>query len=227
MGHRESGDVVVGMGVQAEDPLLLLITHCREMKQQEARLRIATLLLLLGCAALVVFNCADFTHRRAAMAVVSSPAPSIQNPLNPAARLSTPSPLRIDLRSIYELEGPVKKIIQWDPVFGGEGGAYDNVSRAIVIPATGQYFVYMRFMLCPCDPKPDKTPEAFVVMLQSSMKGYDEVQNLTYIREDHGCQDKSVYMGQLFELQKGDQLRVFLEAGYELIRKSSFGAFLT
>ncbi|XP_012708984.2 uncharacterized protein LOC105918448 [Fundulus heteroclitus] len=112
-------------------------------------------------------------------------------------------------------------------MFGGEGGAYDNVSRSIVIPATGQYFVYMRFMLYPCDMKPNKNPEAFEVELKQSIRGYDKDQILIDIRESDDWHDKNVYVGQLFRLHEGDKLRVFLEAGYKLIRRSSFGAFLT
>ncbi|XP_015229039.1 PREDICTED: uncharacterized protein LOC107083950 [Cyprinodon variegatus] len=63
MGHSESKELVVEMN--SEDPLLLIINHCREMKQQEARLRIVTLLLLLGCSALTVFTCLEFSYRKA------------------------------------------------------------------------------------------------------------------------------------------------------------------
>lgn len=44
------------MGVSRDEPALILIDHCRDMKKQEARLRLVTLLLLLGCAALFVYS---------------------------------------------------------------------------------------------------------------------------------------------------------------------------
>lgn len=62
-----SGPVEV-RGHREEESLLILINHCREMKQQEARLRLITLLLLLGCAAAFIFiSCADLSQRRAAV----------------------------------------------------------------------------------------------------------------------------------------------------------------
>lgn len=48
------GDAVIG--VSPNEPVLILIKHCRDMKQQETRLRLITLLLLLGCTALFCFT---------------------------------------------------------------------------------------------------------------------------------------------------------------------------
>lgn len=46
-------DSVMNMG--PDEPVLILIKHCRDMKQQETRLRLVTLLLLLSCTALFIF----------------------------------------------------------------------------------------------------------------------------------------------------------------------------
>lgn len=39
-----------------DEPALILIRHCRDMKRQEACLRLITLLLLFSCTALFVFT---------------------------------------------------------------------------------------------------------------------------------------------------------------------------
>lgn len=43
------------LDMNQDDSVLILIKHCRDMKQQESRLRLVTLLLLLSCMALVIF----------------------------------------------------------------------------------------------------------------------------------------------------------------------------
>lgn len=49
-----SGDSVIGIG--PDESVLILIKHCSDMKQQEMRLRLITLLLLLSCMALILFT---------------------------------------------------------------------------------------------------------------------------------------------------------------------------
>lgn len=52
------GDALIN--VSSDESVLILINHCRDMKRQEARLRLITLLLLLGCTALFVYStCAN------------------------------------------------------------------------------------------------------------------------------------------------------------------------
>lgn len=48
------GDSVIDMG--PDESVLILIKHCRDMKQQETRLRLITLILLLSCIALILFT---------------------------------------------------------------------------------------------------------------------------------------------------------------------------
>lgn len=75
-----SGSVEVRVH-REEESLLILINHCREMKQQEARLRLITLLLLLGCAAAFIFiSCADFSQRRAAVRAADRGRPDLIQP---------------------------------------------------------------------------------------------------------------------------------------------------
>lgn len=56
------GDSVIEMS--PDESVLILIKHCRDMKQQETRLRLATLLLLLSCMALILFNTIDPRRER-------------------------------------------------------------------------------------------------------------------------------------------------------------------
>lgn len=56
------GDAVIE--VIPDESVLILIKHCRDMKQQETRLRLATLLLLLSCMALILFNTVDLRRER-------------------------------------------------------------------------------------------------------------------------------------------------------------------
>lgn len=49
-----AGESAIGMG--EDESALILIKHCNDMKQQEARLRLITLLLLLVNMALVLFT---------------------------------------------------------------------------------------------------------------------------------------------------------------------------
>ena len=55
-------DSTIDMG--RDESVLILIKHCRDMKQQETRLRLITLLLLLSCmAAFALTTCADLWQR--------------------------------------------------------------------------------------------------------------------------------------------------------------------
>lgn len=48
------GDAVMGTGL--DKSTLILIKHCRDMKQQETSLRLITLLLVLSCTVLFSFT---------------------------------------------------------------------------------------------------------------------------------------------------------------------------
>lgn len=68
MGHKPAEAVtrnaVVNMTC-VEEPALILIRHCQDMKKQETRLRFITLLLLLGCGSLFLYiSCAVLWFHR-------------------------------------------------------------------------------------------------------------------------------------------------------------------
>lgn len=49
------GDLVIDL-MGPDESVLILLKHCRDMKQQETRLRLITLFLLLSCMALILLT---------------------------------------------------------------------------------------------------------------------------------------------------------------------------
>lgn len=227
MGHRASGDMRVEVGGHPEESILILINHCREMKQQEARLRTATLLLLLSCAAICLVT--NFTHS-AKVTFASDPAFSAQKDPCPtgstsATKPSIPKPLRISLRWAAVTKLTPGSKIKWETTFVEDNEASYNATHAIVIPKQDIYFVYLRFAL----KFPEKNQE-LDVKLQIWNSAYNTERDLIYIREGSGHNEsefRTVYMGQLLDLSQGDHLSVLLTNGHELIYEAFFGAFQT
>ncbi|KAL7376991.1 hypothetical protein ABVT39_019453 [Epinephelus coioides] len=233
------GDAVTDIG--QDECVLILINHCRDMKQQETRLRLTTLLLLLSCTALYIFTlCTDLGKRENSgsgaqeSAAEQSPAYSKQVRECPADNPEKDfQRLHIDLRS----SGPAynntrtgcNKIhgIKWSASLGEE---YLRDNSAIVIPKEGYYFVYVRIALGCHDDDGPANFRRFYAELYSWNIAYNQSLHLMDARDGIACtsqQFRSVFMGQLFHLLKGDHLRVCIEEGYKLITKSSFGAYLT
>ncbi|XP_036973423.1 uncharacterized protein LOC119030139 [Acanthopagrus latus] len=222
-------DSMINMG--SDESVLILIKHCQDMKQQETRLRLITFLLLLSCMALVLFMTSanlwqhkNTGSRQQENEVKQSPAYSRQG--CPAENLSTDSKrLQIHLRSVPEARVSGALYMTWDAEFGQ---IYNQEKRAIVIPVKGFYFVYVRIALnCLVE---DKQFKRFFVELQQWNKGYDRNVTLMDALDGIVCApqgSKTVFLGRLFDLSEGDHLRVLIMEGYELITKSSFGAYLT
>ncbi|XP_031143173.1 tumor necrosis factor ligand superfamily member 15 [Sander lucioperca] len=220
------GDAIIDMG--QDKSVLILIQHCRDMKQQETRLRLITLLLLLSCTALFIFTiCANLWQRensgssRKECAVEPSPAYSKQERFCPTANPQTNTQkLHIDLTSLGANTTDAQ-YVKWHDNFGDQ----DNKEKsAIVIPEDGFYFVYVRIALS-CN-------EGDFNRLYLELHNWNENYplNRPVMKALDGCTsegEKSVFVGQLFELSKGDNLSVWIGEGYELISTSSFGAYLT
>lgn len=113
--------------------------------------------------------------------------------------------------------------IKWKVLFG------DNMAEkhAIEIPETGEYFMYLRVTLtCPTK----DTSGKFYVKLQKWNKGYNMTLPITDAFDHIACtsgESRSLFVGELFDLLAGDHVSVWFVEGYNLIRKSSFGAYLT
>ncbi len=117
--------------------------------------------------------------------------------------------------------------IKWDVRFGEK---YNKEKRAIVIPETGFYFVYVRISLSCQDEDGAANFKRFYVELHKWNEGYNKTVQLAEAWDGIVCTSerfRNVFVGQLFDLLKGDHVRVWIGEGYGLIRKSSFGAYLT
>ncbi|XP_044030889.1 uncharacterized protein LOC122865918 [Siniperca chuatsi] len=224
------GDAMIDMG--PDNSVLILIKHCRDMKQQETRLRLFTLLLLLSCTAL--FICAigtDLRHNETSGSsgqgtpVEQSSAYSKQERVCPADNPQTNlQRLRIHLRSVPADNTSDGLYIKWNVMFGEK---YNKEKHAIVIPVTGFYFVYVRITLSCHDG--DSNFKRFYVELHNWNEGYNKTVCLTEAWDGITCTSewsRSVFVGQLFDLLEGDHVRVWIGEGYRLITKSSFGAYL-
>lgn len=72
MGQKLTGEVLPAeaacgdsvIDVSPDESVLILIKHCRDMKQQETRLRLTTLLVLLSCMALILFTTGDLRQQK-------------------------------------------------------------------------------------------------------------------------------------------------------------------
>ncbi|XP_071323030.1 tumor necrosis factor ligand superfamily member 15-like [Trachinotus anak] len=228
-----SGDAVADMG--QDESVLILIKHCRDMKQQESCLRLVTLLLLLSCTTLFVFIIsADLRQRGDSgssgqrSAAEQHPAYSKQKQLCPADHpQNTSHRPHIHLRSVDAENRSNAQYIKWNVEFGER---YDEERRAIVIPKTGVYFIYVTVTLTCQEEDPAADFNRFYVELRSWNKGYDMPRLLTKAWNGITCINsegpRSVFVGQLFDLLAGDHVSVWIGAGYNLIMKSSFGAYL-
>ncbi|TDH01768.1 hypothetical protein EPR50_G00166020 [Perca flavescens] len=219
------GDAIIDM--DSDKSVLILIEHCRDMKQQETRLRLITLLLLLSCMALFIFTiCAVlWQHGNSGSngqecAVKPSPAYSKQQSICPTANPQTNiQKLHVDLTSVPVDNKPDGVYLKWHDNFGGQ---HIKEETAIVIPEDGFYFVYVRIALN-CN-----EGDRFYAELRNWSDSYPV--DRTEMEAWDGCTSKgenSVFMGQLLKLSKGDNLSMWIGQGYELISTSSFGAYLT
>ncbi|KAK5852431.1 hypothetical protein PBY51_023900 [Eleginops maclovinus] len=221
LAEAADGDVMMDLG--PDKSVLILIQHCREMKRQETCLRLITLLLLLSCTALFIFAMwAGFRQSGSKEEVINneqSPAYSKQETNASADDPRKATSLHISLRSL-----PVpgdNKYIEWESVFGQP--VYKDTEK-IEIPENGFYFVYVKFDLT-CS---NHTFTKFEVVLHKSNIGHPSNQTLTTVNEDLRCKpghSRNVFVGQLFDLLKDDCVRVLIRKGFDLINKSTFGAY--
>ncbi|KAF3849420.1 hypothetical protein F7725_015917, partial [Dissostichus mawsoni] len=210
-GSAEDADVVMDLG--PDQSLLVLMEHCREMKRQETRLRLFTLLLLLGCTALLVFAMwAGLIQSGSKEEVVNDPQTDFTR-------------LHVSLRSMSYKISPEGKVITWESEFEPA----NKVTPYIVIPEDGFYFVYLNVAIfCVCRHE-GANFTTFVGELHRYSEGYDDPERLTVVRDRLRCnslQHRNVFVGQLFKLSKKDRLSVLIKEGFELIDESKFGAYL-
>ncbi|XP_026032787.1 uncharacterized protein LOC113027389 [Astatotilapia calliptera] len=228
------GDALIN--VSSDESVLILINHCRDMKRQEARLRLITLLLLLGCTALFVYStCANLGQHgksgssRDGSAEDQTPAYSKQErgcPEVPHAETvqRQAETQKIHLQSTGKANG---SYITWAPILGKMN--YNKEKNAIVIPTTGIYFIYLRFTLSCNDDVKGSEFQKFHIQLHRWSEAYGKVTTELDAWESVKCQTKdyqTLFVGQLFDRLDGEFLSVKVIDGYNLIKTSFFGAFL-
>lgn len=92
-----------------------------------------------------------------------------------------------------------------------------------MIPLTGVYFVYARFTLRCQDSSLD-----FSMTVERWSESYPDTTKLMTATSRLNCMTddfQTVYVGELLDLGEGDQLKVNVSEGYDLINESNFGAF--
>ncbi|CAJ1071040.1 uncharacterized protein LOC117831433 [Xyrichtys novacula] len=219
-----------------DESVLILLKHCQEMKRQETRLRLISLLLLLGCAGLFIFT--QLQRNSGSSGQQSSVG---QSPVESRTEYLTADPqrnterLRIDLTSPGDPDRNSSNTIEWSVVLCSDDSNYDEKERAIVIPEEGTYLVYIR-MAFRCYNR-EHGSEKLHIKLNVQNKVYDNpecsrnnVRLLTNAVDSVQCGPglfRTLSMIQLYSLMKGDHLSVSLEEGYGLVTQSSFGAIFT
>ncbi|XP_051268347.1 uncharacterized protein LOC127370377 [Dicentrarchus labrax] len=235
-GHTQPAEAACRgsmIDIGRDESVLILIKHCQDMKQQETRLRLITLLLLLTCMAMLIYTTSAGLRQHEESGSHGQGSAVEQGAAHPRQERLCPednqTPVRIHLRP----PSPTNKTkmsdgqyLEWDVDFGERN--YDEETHAIVIPAPGIYFVYLRITLS-CHG--EKTPnfELFTLQLYCLNEGYPKRRLLTDAMDGLECtqdRSKSVFVGQLFELVEGDYLKVLMKKGYKLMKTASFGAYL-
>ncbi|XP_069370240.1 uncharacterized protein [Paralichthys olivaceus] len=235
------GEAVMGIGW--DEPVDILIKHCRDMKQQETRLRLISLLLLLGCSAFYVFTtCAELRKREHSGVSEQNSSGEQRSPEPHQDRLCTAvsstdsaenkshaARLHIRLRSVSEDSRTDEQRIKWDLHFSSDI-KYDEEKRAVVIPKSAVYFLYIRVsLICP-NINNTASFNKFIMHLSSWSKDYmKNPEVLDRFRDGISCSRedfRNVFVGDLFDLSEGDHVSVLIKSGYELIEKFTFGAYL-
>ncbi|TKS84062.1 hypothetical protein D9C73_019171 [Collichthys lucidus] len=208
-------DSMIDMG--QDRSALILIKHCRDMKQQEMCLRLITLFLLLICTALFIFMNGAILRQRGISGSSSQESTAEQSPAYSKQCPAAPVTIANGSSEVY---------MKWNVEFGEN---YSEEKCAIVIPKTDYYFVYVRITLKCHNLEEDGKFRKFGLYLHSWNKAYPQAVELTHVWDGVFCTlggYRSVFVGQLFDLLEGDHVSVWIAEGYELISRSSFGAYL-
>uniref|UniRef100_A0A3Q0RSN7 THD domain-containing protein n=1 Tax=Amphilophus citrinellus TaxID=61819 RepID=A0A3Q0RSN7_AMPCI len=222
------GDAIIG--VSPDESALILINHCRDMKKQEARLRLITLLLLLGCAALFVYSTCAGLRRQDEPGSRGREVSSQTFSSERLIRIQSDEP-DFTSRNIYwrikvcHTDDSDGSYITWTRKFGNMN--YNEEKRAIVIPTTGVYFIYLRFILFCQKTVQDATFHNFSVKMHRWSESYTKITTQLDTWEGVRCSSeeyRTLFDGQLFELDEGDHLNVTVTNSYKLIKTSFFGA---
>ncbi|XP_008322720.1 uncharacterized protein LOC103389186 [Cynoglossus semilaevis] len=235
MGHKPAEAVtrnaVVNMTC-VEEPALILIRHCQDMKKQETRLRFITLLLLLGCGSLFLYiSCAVlWFHREPAgtehttTGVRSSAYSRQEGPPETQVSNRENRPFHIYLQSVPFKCTKGMHDLEWNEDCSP---TYDSQRRAIKIPYAGAYFIYTRVMLS-CVVCNFKSFSIFAMEVDIWNKNSNANRPIL-VQDSMNCQQdgfKNIYMGELFDMSEGDHITVRVKNGTQLIKTAFFGAHM-
>ncbi|XP_024119037.1 uncharacterized protein LOC112140344 isoform X3 [Oryzias melastigma] len=198
------------MEVCTEESVVILLKQCRDMRRQETLFRVATLLLLCFCTTLTLLSSFGFGRFTQQERIPDS---------GESCSSSTNGKMHIHL--IHQLNTPrLPPYIPYEPAFNS-CLTFENSS--VMIPLTGVYFVYARFTLQCQDSSLDfsMTVERWSESYQETTKLMTATSRLSCMTDDF----QTVYVGELLDLGEGDQLKVNVSEGYDLINESNFGAF--
>nr|XP_020495749.1 uncharacterized protein LOC109988569 [Labrus bergylta] len=220
--------------IHQDESVLILLQHCRDIKQRDTRFRLVSLLLLLGCVSLFIFLQLReyYGSTRQENAVQSGPAYSKQECPSADPQSISSNRLSIALTSMKVQTNNDSGYLNW------RGEKHRTSTDAIEISKTGYYFIYLTITF-KCDLQhQDEDFQEFRLTLQRSNEGYGpkpKPYNLTTAMDSVGCSPRSdsltqvrtLTMVQLFSLIEGDHVKVWVNKGLGMIIKSFFGAFQT
>ncbi|RVE65381.1 hypothetical protein OJAV_G00116060 [Oryzias javanicus] len=200
------------MEMCTEESVVLLVKQCRDMRRQEMLFRGATLLLLCFGTALILnsssFGFGRFTQPNKIESTAEERIPDA------GSDCSGKMHIHLTQETIY------RDNITWQLAFNA-CLTFENSS--IMIPQSGVYFVYVRFTLT-CE----HGSTLFSMKVTRWSESYPATTKLMHAQSDLNCTNnyfQTVYAGELLELSQGDQLKVNITQGYDLINESNFGAF--
>ncbi|XP_060935941.1 uncharacterized protein LOC133012000 [Limanda limanda] len=207
-----------------DQPVCILLRHCQDMKRQETRLRLLTVLLLLGCSALYIFSLWAELRKPDHQ---SSGEQRAAEPLLERQHAAGKKRFNIHLSSQHT-ESSTDGYIRWEEILFSDQ-RYDPERQAIVIPEDGIYYIYIRTSLSCVNVSQTALFNMFYMELHRWNDDYPDSKVLTSSRDGLWCPHQefgTVSVGGQFKLSEGDHVSVRIGAGYELIYKSTFGAFL-
>ncbi|XP_060917680.1 uncharacterized protein LOC132992432 [Labrus mixtus] len=219
--------------IYQDKSVLILLQHCRDIKQRDTRFRLVSLLLLLSCVSLFIFLQLReyYGSTRQENVVQSGPAYSKQECPSADPQSISSNRLPIALTSVKDPKNNQSGYLNW------RGENHRTPTDAIEIPKTGHYFVYLRITFQCQEQHKDQDYKEFNLILQSFNEGYGpkpEPRNLTTAMDSVGCrksgpltQVRTLTVVQLFHLIERDHVKVWVNKGLGMIISAFFGAFQT
>ncbi|XP_034566019.1 uncharacterized protein LOC117831433 [Notolabrus celidotus] len=238
MRYSLPDEAACGVDMNREEAVLILLQHCRDMKRQETRLRLFTLLLLLllSCGALFVlahiYRNSGPSGQRSEKQVLEKQVLEKQVLEKQVLGCPTAVPerevqsLHVDLISQYEEHKVISTDMKWIVKFGNN---YDPERRAIVIPEDGRYLFYLRVTFR-CLNNSGIEFRNLHLELKKWNERHSLKKPLMSATDSVQCRKemfRTLSVVQQFELIKDDHVSVFIGEGYDMIKESSFGALLT